>query len=91
MNWNIDEEVFDGNIEDTDHTGDKIDELVVSIKELVLKKRNLEKNNVVLKKHVCDLKRELHEMKTKTTHDKDTIFMLCLANFFLFMVVRFYL
>lgn len=91
MNWNPDEEVFDGNIEDNDHMGDKIDELVVSIKELILKKRNLEKNNVVLKKHVCDLKRELHEMTTKTIYDKDTIFVLCLANFFLFMIVRFYL
>ena len=91
--WKPDE-VDENGTEDVDveHVEDtEIKDFLVSIHGLVSKKRELEKNNVILEKQVHRLKRELHETKVNTSYDQDTIFILCLSHLILLFVTKFYL
>ena len=100
--WNPDEvdengteDVDVGVAEDVEHVEEsrdtEIKEFLVSIHGLVSKKRELEKNNVILEKQIHRLKRELHETKVNTSYDQDTIFILCLSHLILLFVTKFYL
>ena len=100
--WNPDEVDENGtedvdveHVEDTEHVEDsrdtEIKDFLVSIHGLVSKKRELEKNNVILEKQIHRLKRELHETKVNTSYDQDTIFILCLSHLILLFVTKFYL